>query len=366
MTTEWRSGGYAGLGCGVVVGPSGVGQDLAADVGPEGTGQVVTHPVVTDELGAADVADEREAPAGADQRVGQAVDDQGRQLQAMQRLGAVGLGDRGGELAGVAGAVGRAVIGQAGLGSQVLLVQREPGRTDLAVGGDGGVQRFLAVAGSGSAGHVPEHLAARLAHASRPGGGHHQGQAEEPFGGPQDRGLGDEAAHGHAEDVGGPEVEGIEEADGVVGHVGDRVRRVLAAQGEAAHLGDGRRRQAIEVGGAPDVAVVVTDDVVAVGGQVPAQVLGPGDHLGAEAHDQQQRHVGRVTEGLVRDLDVVADPDALFAVEQRRGVHGPQPPNPAPHPPTFDANRGEDFWVRAKRARGIGRGQSLRSPLARG
>ena len=62
---------------------------------------------------------------------------------------------------------------------------------------------------------------------------------------------------------------------------------------------------------APDVAVVVADDEVAAPGQLLAEVLVPGEHLRAQAHDQQHRRVGRVAERLVTDLDVADGAEGL-------------------------------------------------------
>ncbi len=55
----------------------------------------------------------------------------------------------------------------------------------------------------------------------------------------------------------------------------------------------------------PDVAVVEAHDVVAAGGQVLAELVRPGEHLRAQPHDQQQRRLPQLAEGLVRDLDAV-------------------------------------------------------------
>ena len=65
-----------------------------------------------------------------------------------------------------------------------------------------------------------------------------------------------------------------------------------------------RRRRAVEVRRAADVAVVVADHEEAALGQLRAEVVVPGDHLRAEAHDQQHRRVARVPEGLVTDVDL--------------------------------------------------------------
>ena len=52
-----------------------------------------------------------------------------------------------------------------------------------------------------------------------------------------------------------------------------------------------RRAELAQVRRAPDVAVVVADDVEAAVGELPAERVGPADHLRAEAHDEQQRRI---------------------------------------------------------------------------
>ena len=71
----------------------------------------------------------------------------------------------------------------------------------------------------------------------------------------------------------------------------------------ASWISDGVGR-AVEVGRAADVAVVVPDHEEAAARELGAEVVLVGDHLRAEAHDQQHRGVGRVAEGLVTDVDV--------------------------------------------------------------
>ena len=100
-----------------------------------------------------------------------------------------------------------------------------------------------------------------------------------------------------------PEV--VEHADAVGGHLGQRVGggALVAAQdlAEGGHRGGGQDRRA------PDVAVVVADDVEAAAREVGAEVLVPAEHLRAQAHDEQHGGIGGVAERLEADLDVAAD-----------------------------------------------------------
>jgi hypothetical protein len=76
----------------------------------------------------------------------------------------------------------------------------------------------------------------------------------------------------------------------------------VGAEATARHLEDGRRT-AFHPGRPAGVAVVEADDVKAAIGEAPAEVLVPPDHLDAEAHDQENRWVGRRAEGLVAEPD---------------------------------------------------------------
>ena len=55
------------------------------------------------------------------------------------------------------------------------------------------------------------------------------------------------------------------------------------------------------MGRSPDVAVVEAHDVEAARRELAAEVLVPGDHLGAQAHDQQGGRVGVLAEGLIAE-----------------------------------------------------------------
>ena len=96
------------------------------------------------------------------------------------------------------------------------------------------------------------------------------------------RRLGDHPAHRRADQVSAVESEGVEQPDGVGGHVRQPVgRRRRVAEQRRAHIGHGRIRQ---VGRQADVAVVEADHVQATGRERGAEPVRPAEHLRAEAH----------------------------------------------------------------------------------
>src|SRR3954447_4207966 len=92
----------------------------------------------------------------------------------------------------------------------------------------------------------------------------------------------------------------VEQAGCVVGHLGERVGRVLDPSrrelADARHVALHRRRLAY-------VAIVEADHEEPAPGQLAAEVLTPGDHLCAQTHDQQDRRVTCLAEGLVTERD---------------------------------------------------------------
>ena len=95
-------------------------------------------------------------------------------------------------------------------------------------------------------------------------------------------------------------LQAVEQPDGVLRHVRQRVAGYLA--GVAQQLGK-RRRRPLQMGRAPDVAVVEAHHIQPARGELPAEVLLPGDHLRAQAHDQQRRRILRVAKRLVTEGD---------------------------------------------------------------
>ena len=122
--------------------------------------------------------------------------------------------------------------------------------------------------------------------------------------------LGDHPAHRRAHDVRALDSQVVEQPDRVVREVTQRVgNRARPAHRQLDH----RRRPALHRRRAPAVAVVVADHVEAAAGEVAAEVVTPGDHLRAEAHDQQHRRVGRVAERLVAEGDAAFELGELLA-----------------------------------------------------
>ena len=101
--------------------------------------------------------------------------------------------------------------------------------------------------------------------------------------------------------MGALDVEVVEQPGRVAGHVCERVRGTSDVSGE--ELAPGRRRRSGEVRRASAVAVVEADHVEATRGEPFAELLGPGDHLKPEPHDEQQGGVVWVAERLVAELD---------------------------------------------------------------
>ena len=79
---------------------------------------------------------------------------------------------------------------------------------------------------------------------------------------------------------------------------------------------------------APDVAVVVADDVEAAPGEVRAEVLVPAEHLRPQAHDEQQGGVGGIAEGLEAELDVADAAEALGHANEASRSRGGRPGRP--------------------------------------
>ena len=92
-----------------------------------------------------------------------------------------------------------------------------------------------------------------------------------------------------------------QERGGVSGHVLQPVGRRRAV----AHEQGPEIRRALELGREADVTVVVADSEEAAAGEVLHELLGPGDELGPQAHDQQQRRIGGIAPGLELDIDPI-------------------------------------------------------------
>ena len=119
---------------------------------------------------------------------------------------------------------------------------------------------------------------------------HDRAQREHPLGVLDRRRLGDHPAHRGADEVGGLELEVVEQPDRVGRHVAQPVGRAATAEEHR----PGRRHAArVDLARVADVAVVEADHPVAALAEQPAEGLVPVDHLRRQAHDQQHRLAGR-------------------------------------------------------------------------
>ena len=92
----------------------------------------------------------------------------------------------------------------------------------------------------------------------------------------------------------------VEQTDEVVGHVVEGVR------GPAANdIEERREPQLGKVRRLADIAVVEADDVAPGVGQLFAELVGPGETLGAESHDEHHGRVRVIAERVERDVDAV-------------------------------------------------------------
>jgi hypothetical protein len=113
--------------------------------------------------------------------------------------------------------------------------------------------------------------------------------------------LSDHPAHRGADHVHAVQAECLQQADRVVGQIGEPVGDRGRVAAEYGHDVGGPR--GVQVRGEPDVAVVEPDDEVAAFGGSGAEVVRPPDHLRGQAHDDEHRRVAGVPEGLVGEVD---------------------------------------------------------------
>ena len=117
------------------------------------------------------------------------------------------------------------------------------------------------------------------------------------------------------------DAERVHQPDGVLRHVAQLVggcdRNFQKSQLEK--LGKGNAASAGKMARLADVAIVEADDAKAAARELPAEIVLPMDHLGAQPHDQQHRLRTGIAE------DIVAEVDAVGADDLRRlmgsGVH---------------------------------------------
>ena len=117
---------------------------------------------------------------------------------------------------------------------------------------------------------------------------HDRGEGRHAFGVLDREDLGDHRAHRTSPDVGAFDRERVEQADGVGGHVGQRVARPLG-----------------EVRAEPDVAVVEADHLEVAIDERLAELVVVSDALRAQSVDHEQHRVVGVAEAVVVDVDPV-------------------------------------------------------------
>ena len=114
--------------------------------------------------------------------------------------------------------------------------------------------------------------------------------------------LGDHAAHAGAQHVELLDVQGIHQPQGIVGHVGQGVRRrhrqtEFVAQHFEGQVGLDRR---LPPGRQADIAIVITNHPKTLLTQRDHHLVRPVDQLPAQAHHQQQCRIRRTADALVR------------------------------------------------------------------
>ena len=262
-------------------------------------------PSIGDQLGAGDGGGGRAPAADVDHLVGVAVDDERGDAEAAQPRGAVALREDGEHLAHHAAGADAAVEGLAGAGAQGLGGGGVGGGADQRPHGDAALDVGVP---PGLARPDQPRQEGRVLPADRASSGRRAdaGQRAHPRRVLDGDRLRDHAAHRHADEVGGLQAEVVEQRDGVAGQVGHRVRRPRTTGREGAHelVAPDRRRDPRRPAG---VAVVVAHDVEARARELLAERLVPPRHRAAQAHHEEQRLVVGVAEGLVAELDLVAD-----------------------------------------------------------
>ena len=228
------------------------------------------------------------------------MDDHGGYPQPTERGRPVRRGDGGCLLAEPAGRVVRAVVGRDRAGPRGLLVEGEATPGERAGPRDGGLDSGLAAGRRGRA-HDRDGVGVRPADRRVPGAGHDRAERQHPLRPPDRHQLRDHAAHRRAEEVGAVQPEGVEEPDGVGGHLVEGVR-------ERAQVAPADR---LVVGGPfhplrqPDVTVVEADDEEPRGDEIIDVAPVPPVQLRALTHDHQQRRVGRIAVGRAVQVDAV-------------------------------------------------------------
>ena len=108
------------------------------------------------------------------------------------------------------------------------------------------------------------------------------------------------------------DAEVVEQPDGVVGHVAQRVGQLGLTAHEPTDDIAAMTALAAQLGRATDVAVVEADHVEAALGELLAELRCPPGQRPGEAHDQQQRRIIGVAERVVAELDAGLERGELF------------------------------------------------------
>jgi hypothetical protein len=205
-------------------------------------------------------------------------------------------------LAGEADFVMGAIVGEGSTGEEFGFIAGIGGRTDQAHGVGAVPNNFIARGSARTTEDFAHDGGADLADGRIATGGHERDEGAEAVGMLDGHGLRDLATHGGTEDVSFFDAEGIEEAGGVGGHIGEGVGGGGVIAGESG--GEIGRRSGGHVGGMAGVAIVEADDLDTVIDKHVAEGVGPVNHLCCATHDHEQRgRVGRA-ELLVGDVDV--------------------------------------------------------------
>src|SRR5216684_1406479 len=123
--------------------------------------------------------------------------------------------------------------------------------------------------------------------------------------------LGDHPAHRRPHQMCRLDAEHVHQADDILRHVEQLVGRGHRNLQEP-QLEQFDRGQALAAGhlaGLADIAIVEPDDAKPARGELPAEIVVPMDHLGAQPHDQQHRFRAGFAEDLVAKLDAIGAGD---------------------------------------------------------
>ena len=251
--------------------------------------QVVAHAVDAGQLRGWNAACHIFAAGERHQRVGAAMHDKGRHRHFGKLFGAPRVGDDGDHLPHEAGRVVTAGGGRDHARAQIMGLDRVAGAADEGKKFDGmvdfGVERLV----SGPAKQRTRDFGAGRGQAARAAGAHHTGQAVHPGRRGERHALGNHAAHADTHHMRLVNMQGVQHAYGVVGHVLQRVGRPRTETQPVFHTFPHqiRRPELVEVLAEADVAVVEVHHPKTGIHQALHHRRRPRDQLHAQAHDEQ-------------------------------------------------------------------------------